>query len=130
MVYYYYFLSYWLRLLLIVFGDVESNPGPSSHRRVRVLYFNIHGLHANLDELAVAGSDYDALVCVVSKVSNCCLLSEFRIPGFGCPQQRLRNSTPGTKGTAFYVREGFCSFRQCKLECPCPRVLFFVFVVG
>ena len=50
------YLSYWLRLLLIVCGDIESGPG--SDMRVRVLYSHIRGLHDNLDELSVAGSDY------------------------------------------------------------------------
>ena len=49
-----------------VCGDVESNPGPGSDRWVRVPYFNIRGLHANLDQLAVAGSDYDVLEFVLS----------------------------------------------------------------
>ena len=44
--------------------------GPGSGRKVRALYYNIRGLHANLDELAVAGSDYDVLVCAESKVSD------------------------------------------------------------
>ena len=111
-----FYLSYWLRLLLIVCGDLESNPGPCSDMRVRVLYSNIRGLHVNLDELAVAGSDYNVLVCAESKVSDRCNLSEPRVPGFGCPQQRLRNSTPGAQGMSLYVREGFRSFRQSKLE--------------
>ena len=34
--------------------DLETGSG----RRVRVLYSNIRGLYANLDELAVAGSGY------------------------------------------------------------------------
>ena len=50
-------------------GDVESKQGPGSDKRVLVLYSNIRGLHANLDELAVAESDYDVLVCSKSKVS-------------------------------------------------------------
>ena len=33
----FFYLSYWLRLLLIVCGDIESNPGPGSDRRFRVL---------------------------------------------------------------------------------------------
>ena len=78
------YLSYWLRLLLIVCGDIESNTGPGSDRRVRVLYYNIRGLHASLDELAVAGSDYDVLVCAESKVSNRRHLSELHISDFGC----------------------------------------------
>ena len=54
-------------MLLIVCGDVESNPGLGSDMRVRVLYSNMSVLHANLDELAVAGSDYDILVCASLK---------------------------------------------------------------
>ena len=102
-------------MLLIVCGDVESNPGPGSDKRVQVLYSNIRVLHANFDELAVAGSDYD----VESKVSDRRHLAELRLPGFGCLQQRLRNSSPGAQGMAQYVRERFRSFRQSKLECSC-----------
>ena len=68
-------------------------------------------------ELAVAILDYDVLVCAESKVSDRLHLSELCIPGFGCPQQRLRNSSPGENGMALYVREGFCSFQQNKFEC-------------
>ena len=53
-IYLVFYLSYWLRLLLIVCGDVESNSSPGSDKRIRVLYSNIRGLHANSDELAVA----------------------------------------------------------------------------
>ena len=67
----------------------------------------------------MAESDYNVLVCAESKVSDHRYLSELRIPGFGCPQQKLRNSTPGAQGMALYVREGFSSFRHSKLECPC-----------
>ena len=54
-----FYFSYCLCLLLIVCGDIVSNPGPSSHKRFRVPYSNIRGLHANFDELAVAGEYYD-----------------------------------------------------------------------
>ena len=72
----FFYLSYQLRLLLIVCGDIESNPGPGSDKRDRVLYSNIRGLHANLDELAVIGSDIDVLVCPEPKVSDRRHLSE------------------------------------------------------
>ena len=84
-----------------------------------VLYSNIRGLHGNVDELAVAALVYDVLVCAESKDSDHCHLSEPRIPGFGYPQPRLQNSTPGAQGMALYIRDGFISFRQSKLECPC-----------
>ena len=32
--------------------------------------FSMYGLHANMDELAVPGSDYDGLVCAESIVSD------------------------------------------------------------
>ena len=34
--YFFFYLSYWLLLLLIVCADVESNPGPGSDKGVRV----------------------------------------------------------------------------------------------
>ena len=61
---FFFYLSYWLRLLLIVCGAVESNPGQGSDKRVRVLYSNIPGRHANLDEIDMGGSDYDILICI------------------------------------------------------------------
>ena len=93
-IYFFFYLSYLLRLPLIVCGDVESNPGRGSNKKIRALYSKIRGLHANFDELAVAGSDYDVLVCAESKFYDPRRLSELRIPGFDCPQQRLRNSNP------------------------------------
>ena len=68
--YFFCYRSCWLHLLVIVSGNVKSNPGPGSDNRVRVLCSNIRGLYANLDELAVAGPDYDVLVCSESKVSD------------------------------------------------------------
>ena len=96
-------------MLLIVCGDIESNPGPSSDRRVRVLY-NIRGLHENLGELAATVSGYNVLVCVESKVSDRRHLSELHIPGFGCHQQRLMNSTPGAQGMTLNVRKDSAPF--------------------
>ena len=83
-------------------GDVESYPGRGFDKRVRVLYSNIRGLHANLDELAVAVSDYDILVRAKSKVSDRRHLSEVPYPRLWLPQQRLRNSTHGSQGMGPY----------------------------
>ena len=49
---------------------VAFAPGPGSDKRVRVRYSNIRGLHANLNKLSVAGSEYDVLVYTESKVSD------------------------------------------------------------
>ena len=85
-IYFFFYLSYWLRSMFIVCGDVDSNPDSVSDKWVRVLYSIIRGPYANLDELAVAGSDYDVLVCAESKISDSRHLSELRISGFGYPQ--------------------------------------------
>ena len=76
----------------------------------------------------MAGSDYDVLVYAEYK-ADCHHLSELHILGFDCPQQRLRNSTPGGKGMALFVRKGFHSFWQCKLVF-LPLILCFIFAVG
>ena len=57
-------------MLFTVCGNVVSNPGPGSDKSDWVLYSNNRGLHANLDELAVAGSVYEGLVCAESKISD------------------------------------------------------------
>ena len=38
---------------------------------------------------------------------------------------RERNFISGAEGTALYVREAFCSFRQSKLECSCDEACAF-----
>ena len=73
----------------------------------------------------MAGLNYDVLVCAESKVSDRHHLSVLCIPGFGCPQLRLTDCTPGAQGMALYVREGFHSFRQSKLECSCHESCVF-----
>ena len=98
--YSFFYPPYWSRLLLIVCVDV-SNPGPVSDKSVQVLYSNILGLHANLDQLAVAVSDYDSLKCLIAATYQ----SSISIRGVGCPQQRLWNSTPGVQAMDFYIWE-------------------------
>ena len=80
--------NYFILLSFLLVNDIESNPGPGSDERVRVLYSNIRGLHASLDELAVARSCYRVFFCAESKVSDRRHLSELHILGFGCPPNR------------------------------------------
>ena len=51
------YLSTLIAFAVIVCGDIESNLLPGSDMRVHVLYPNILGRRANLNELAVTGSD-------------------------------------------------------------------------
>ena len=128
--YIFFRLSYWLRLLLIVCGDVESDPDPGIDKRVLVLHYSILGLHANLDQLAVAGSDYDALVCTESKVSDRRHLSEPRIPGFGCTQQKLRTSTPGARYGSFMLGKDSVPSGRASWCVLAMNPVCFVFAIG
>ena len=85
--YFFYYISCLLRFLSILYGYIESNPGPGSDRSVRGLYSNIRGLHANLNEERVF---------------------MLRIPRFASPKQRPRNSTSGVQGalSKLVTREG------------------------
>ena len=53
---YVYDVSFVLLYTLTLSGDVEKNPGPIPIRRrkCRILYTNIRGLHANLNDLIAA----------------------------------------------------------------------------
>ena len=81
----------WMVLLLLVSGDIESNPGPQLQNRcVRLLYANVRGLHANIRGLTVASAQYDVLMCSETLVSNRHHLSELRICFFGSAAETER----------------------------------------
>ena len=107
-------------MLLLVCGDIESNPGPGSNKNVRVLYSNRCYLHANLDKLAVAGSDFDRILSLKSLIADPTSVTEPNT-WFGFLQQRLMSSTSGAQDIPLYVRGGFHSFSQSKLECSCRK---------
>ena len=81
-------------------------------------------------ELAVAGLDYDVFVCAESKVPDRYHLSELRVSGFGCPQQRLRNSTPGAQSMALYVWKNSASSGRASWGVLAMNPVCFVFAVG
>ena len=49
--------------------------------------------------------------------------SSLYIPGFGCSQQRLKNSTPGAQYMALYVRERFLLHEAEQVGVFLPRML-------
>ena len=124
-----FYLSYWLRLLSIVRGNVESNPAPGSDKEGSDS--NIRGLHANLVKLAVTGSDFDILVCAESKVSDRRHLSELRIPGFGCPNRGC--GTPlllVPRVWLFMIGEDSAPSGRASWSVLAMNPVYFVFTVG
>ena len=122
-IYFFFYLSYWLRLLLIVYGDVESNPGPGSDLGLGssiptfVIFMPIWTSWLWLDRIMFWFEP--SLKSLIATFSQ-----ELHIPDFRCTQRLLQNSTP-VASMAFYDKEGFHSFRQSKLECFCHEYCVF-----
>ena len=117
---------YFLPVLVILpAGDVEVNPGPTfcRHRQCRMLYSNIRGLHANLNDLMVSSKQFDILFCSETLVSNLRSPKELLIPGIKQPHLLKRNDRRRGQGMAAYIRKGFPASRKPNFECDCHEVL-------
>ena len=69
--------------LRLQFLDVETNPGPllSVSAVSRILCSNMQGMAGNLNDLTVASSRYDILLCFETLVSDMHHVSMFLAPG-------------------------------------------------
>ena len=115
-------------LLLILSGDVESNPGPATHfhkKKCSVLYSNIRGLRSNFLDLQGHARNYDIIFLSETLVTSNKSKAEFLIPGFSGPDFIYRRHTPGAQGMAVYSKSGQPIYRQKNLECKCHEVLCF-----
>ena len=123
-VFFMYDNSYLYFIILIRSGDVESNPGPRPARRrqCRILYANVRGLHANLNDLAVASKQYDILFCSETLVSGMRHVSEILIPGFKKAILLRCNAIHRAQGLAAYIRNDFSASRKTNFECGCHEV--------
>ena len=70
----------------------------------RILCSNVQGLSRNLNDLTVASSQYDLLLCSETLVSDRRHLSELLVPGFGRPVLLFWDGMPRARGKAAYVR--------------------------
>ena len=67
-----FILNLLFSLSLLLSGDVEENPGPTTNGRqqCRMLYSNIRGLHGNLQDLIAGSRQYDIVFCSETLVFN------------------------------------------------------------
>ena len=114
------FCFYMVYLKLLLFPDVEVNPGPraSAPVRCRLLCCNIRGLYGNIQDLSLASSAYDVLLCSETLVSGYRHPTEIRIPGFSRPVMLYCGGRPRARGMAVYVRDGFGA-SSAKYACDC-----------
>ena len=112
-------------LVILLAGDVEVNPEPTFCRRwqCRMLYSNIRGLHANLNDLMVSSRQFDILFCSETLVSNLRAPKELLIPGFKQPHLLKQNDRRRDQGMAAYIRKGFPASQKTNYECDCHEVL-------
>lgn len=115
--------SPFLYFLILLSGDIESNPGPSRHKFCRLLYCNIRGLHGNLLDLAAVSSQFDIVCCSETLVTDRRHVSELLLPNFGRPLLLLRNAIHRAQGLCIYVRKGFNAYRFNKYECGCHEFM-------
>ena len=80
-------------------------------------------INANLNELSVAASRFDIVLCAATLVSARRHASELLLPGFGRPALSLRDVRPGARGLALYVHKGFPAFRRDKYDCTCCEMM-------
>ena len=120
-----YVINILLLLLLILSGDVEPNPGPTSSRRKQchILCSNVRGLHANLNDLVASSRQYDIILCSETLASNNRSPKELLIPNFKQPHLLYRRERERGQGMAAYIRKGFPATRKKSYECSCHEVL-------
>ena len=110
-------------ILLLLSGDIETNPGPTHRKFCNILYSNIRGLYGNLRELSIASTKFDLICCSETLVSDRRHISELLLPNFNKPLLLLRNSLPRAQGLCIYTRAGFSAARFNKYECGCHEFM-------
>lgn len=119
-----YDVSFLFLLILMLSGDIERNPGPvrPRFRQCRLLYCNIRGLHANIQDLTVASRQYDILLCSETLVSNMRHSSELLITGFKKPIMLKRDAIPRARGMAVYIRTEYPASHKSCYQCGCHEI--------
>ena len=114
-------ILWYLFLLLLLCGDVEVNPGPC-RSKCRVMYSNIRGLYANINDLQIASRNYDIIFCSETLVSSKRHVSELLLPGFNKPTLILSDSRARARGLATYIRSGYSASIIKDFVCNCHEV--------
>ena len=107
---------------MLLCGDIELNPGPQSANKARLLYCNIRGLYGNFNDLAVASSKYDIILCSETLVSQLRSINEVLLPNFRKPYLIRRDAFPRARGLSVYIRKGFNATLLPNFSCGCHEM--------
>ena len=86
--------------------NVETNPGTRLAPAVCKICSNVRLVDGSLIDLTVESSQYEALLCSESLVSDVPHVSELLVPGFGRPVLLYRGTMPWARGMGAYARDG------------------------
>ena len=113
------FLIYFV-CLVTRYPAKEVNPGPRVHFLLpawfRVMFSNIYGLHGNLDELAVAASHFDTVLCCEKKETRQRHAADLCLPGYCDPILLPRGSRSNGLGIVMYAHSVLPVFRLSMFE--------------
>lgn len=115
------FISYIFQIihvLLILSGDVETNPGPE-HLHVTqftldIFHLNVRSIRNKFDQFLSLVSDYDILCFTESHLDSNIMNDEISIDGFNTIFRKDRNSYGG--GVIIYLTDSLRAVRRLDLE--------------
>ena len=106
-------LSVVKRLLLLLSGNIHTNPGPISNTTFKIVHINCRSLNKDNKLLIEAESDkFDVLTLSETWLKDIHTDEELMIDGFHKPIRRDRPNNIGWGGVAVYVRNShYCKHR-------------------
>jgi hypothetical protein len=110
-------IDYFYSFLLLLSGDIETNPGPTNLNHVNnfgIFHLNIRSLRNKTDFVIDLVDEYQILCFTETHLDENYPNNKLLIPGFSEPYRLDRNMFGG--GVAIYVSPQLISSRQLVLE--------------
>jgi hypothetical protein len=108
-----------ITVLIILSGDIETNPGPDSHGALQIVHLNVNGLR---DKRDIVESHFDLfdIICITETHLNANISSDsVKIPGFHPIIRRDRelvSNRPSWGGVAIFIKDTLAFTRLNNLE--------------
>ena len=91
----------YISLLLLLSGDIETNPGPSLHKDLTISHLNCQSVFNKLDLIALELNKFDVITLSETWLDDSINSSDLLIPNYHPPSRLDRNRHGG--GVAVYI---------------------------
>ena len=113
-------ISVLLHLLLLLSGDIESNPGPRDWADISICHVNIRSIRSNPEKLkhntsALTGK-YDIITLSETWLNSMCSNSCLKLAGYQEPYRKDREDDTGYGGVLVWVSDQVAAKRRHDLE--------------